>query len=350
MTGLPRTELLPGHPVARARDVDEAHEAVTRTYLPHRLEVLDRAIGLDMRLNAVRVGAVTAGYLRYGSAVRLGTVDAGDYHVNIPVAGRCEQRCGSGEPVFAGPGRAAVFMPGHPADLRWEAACAQLCLMIDRHELELELRRQLGRPLGERLRFTTTMDLGTPAARSWLEVLALLEREADRPGGITHHPAAATHLQSLVITGLLLAQPNNYSDHLHAPAALAPPRALRRAVELIEDDPGRPWTSGTLAREAAVSVRSLQEGFQRWFGLPPMAYLRDVRLTRVQGELAAADPAGTTIAAVAARWGFLHAGRFATAYRRKFGVLPSETLHGRHAAASGHRARRWPDAACRVRV
>ncbi|VVJ21993.1 Uncharacterised protein [Amycolatopsis camponoti] len=332
MTGLPQTELLPAHPVARANDVDEAHEAVTRTYLPHRLEVLDRGTDLDMRLNAVRMGAVTAGYLRYGSAVRLGTVDAGGYHVNIPVTGRCEQRCGASEPVFAGPGRAAVFMPGHPADLRWGAGCAQLCLMIERHELELELERQLGRPLGERPRFTTTMDLDTPAARSWLEVLALLEREADRPGGITHHPAAAAHLQSLVIAGLLLAQPSNYSDHLHAPAAPAPPRALRRAVELIEDEPGLPWTSSTLAREVSISVRALQEGFQRWFGLPPMAYLRDVRLTRVHDELAVADPDGTTIAGVAARWGFLHAGRFSTAYRRKFGGLPSETLHGRHPA------------------
>ncbi|WP_290055617.1 AraC family transcriptional regulator [Amycolatopsis solani] len=332
MTGLPQTELLSGHPVARARDVDEAHEAVTRTYLPHRLELLDRGSGFDMRLNAVRVGAVTAGYLCYGSAVRLGTADAGNYHVNIPVTGRCEQRCGSAEPVFAAPGRAAVFMPGYPADLRWGAGCAQLCLMIDRRDLELELERQLGRPLGERLRFTTTMDLDTPAARSWLDVLALLERDAGRPGGITHHPAAAAHLQNLVIAGLLLAQPNNYSDLLHAPAAPAPPRALRRAVELIEDDPGRPWTSSTLAREVSVSVRALQEGFQRWFGLPPMAYLRDVRLTRVHGELAVSDPAATTIAAVAARWGFLHAGRFSTAYRRKFGTLPSDTLHGRRPA------------------
>jgi hypothetical protein len=193
VTGLPQTELLRGHPVVRAMDVDEAHEAVTRTYLPHRLEVLDREIDLDVRLNAVRVGAVTAGYLRYGSAVRLGTVDAGNYHVNIPVAGRCEQRCGSWEPVFAGPGRAAVFMPGYPADLRWGAACAQLCLMIDRHELELELQRQMGRPLGERLRFTTAMDLGTPAARSWLEVIALLERE--EPGDRRSAAGPAEQLQ-----------------------------------------------------------------------------------------------------------------------------------------------------------
>jgi AraC-like DNA-binding protein len=334
VVGLPQTELLPEHRVARAHDADEAHEAVTRTYLPHRLEVLERENDLDMRLNAIRVGAVTAGYLRYGGAVRLGTADADNYHVNLPVSGRCEQRCGSFEPVHTGPGRAAVFMPGHPADLRWGAGCAQLCLMIDRQELELELERQIGRPPGQRLVFATAMDLDTPAARSWLEVLALLEREAGRPGGIAYHPASAIHLQSLVIAGLLLAQPSNHSDRLHASQAPAPPRALRRAVELIEDEPGRAWTSGTLAREVSLSVRALQEGFQRWFGVPPMAYLREVRLNRVHDELVVADPGVTTIGAVAARWGFLHAGRFSAAYRRKFGCLPSETWPGRERLAN----------------
>ena len=45
-------------------------------------------------------------------------------------------------------------------------------------------------------------------------------------------------------------------------------------------------------------------------------------------ELLRADPAGgATVAAVAARWGFGHPGRFATAYRARFGEPPGTTLH-----------------------
>jgi AraC-like DNA-binding protein len=321
-------ELLSGYPVARAADVDEAHEAVTRTFLPHRLDVLEHDVRLDMRLNAVRVGAVTLGYLRYGGAVRLITADASNYHINVPVAGVSEQRCGSFEPVLTEPDRAAVFMPGYPADLRWRPDCAQLCLMIDKADLELALERQIGRPLGKPIRFTTAMDLRTPSAQSWLAVLKLVESETGRPGGLAHHPLAATHLQNLVIAGLLLAQPHNYSDLLVASARPAAPRAVRRAIDLIEGEPARPWSSATLAQEVSVSVRALQEGFHRSFDLPPMAYLREVRLNRVHDELASAGPDTVTITAVAARWGFLHAGRFATAYRRKFGCLPSDTLRG----------------------
>lgn len=49
--------------------------------------------------------------------------------------------------------------------------------------------------------------------------------------------------------------------------------------------PERPWSAGTLAREALVAVRSLQEGFPRDVGIPPMTYLRHVRLRRAHEEL-----------------------------------------------------------------
>ncbi len=59
-----------------------------------------------------------------------------------------------------------------------------------------------------------------------------------------------------------------------------------------------------------------------------MKYLREVRLLRVHDELRAAAPDAVTVSAVASRWGLSHAGRFTTAYKRKFGCSPSETLRG----------------------
>jgi hypothetical protein len=60
---------------------------VTRVYLPHRLELLERTSLLEMRLNAVRLDTVTAGYLRYSSDMHMVTAEATHYHVNIPLAG-----------------------------------------------------------------------------------------------------------------------------------------------------------------------------------------------------------------------------------------------------------------------
>jgi transcriptional regulator GlxA family with amidase domain len=57
-----------------------------------------------------------------------------------------------------------------------------------------------------------------------------------------------------------------------------------------------------------------------------MAYLQSVRLDRAHETLRDEDPARVTVAAVAHRTGFAHLGRFATAYRVRYGVSPSETL------------------------
>jgi transcriptional regulator GlxA family with amidase domain len=60
-----------------------------------------------------------------------------------------------------------------------------------------------------------------------------------------------------------------------------------------------------------------------------MTYLQHVRLVRAHETLRRADPQRVTVASVAHRWGFAHLGRFASAYRSRFGTSPSETLRGR---------------------
>jgi AraC-like DNA-binding protein len=214
-------------------------------------------------------------------------------------------------------------MPGAPADIRWGAGSVQLCLMLARRTVERELEKLLGHALSCPLEFAVAMDLTTPGPASWRTALDLLEREADRPNGMLQFPVAAASLESTIIDGLLLAHVHNYSEELLGRSAMPRPRAVRLAVELLEERPEHPWTVAELAADVAVSARTLQEGFARAVGTPPMAYLRDIRLDRIRAELLAAELGTLSVGAVAARWGFLHAGRFAAAYKRRFGVSPS---------------------------
>jgi AraC-like DNA-binding protein len=325
VVGSSHRERLRNHRVICARTASEAEEAVTRLYVPHRLEPSTASSALELQLNAAQLGTITAGYLRYSADVRLLVPETTDFHVDIPLVGHMEARCGSGEPVLATPRRAAVFMPARPADLQWQARCAQLCLMLDRAALQHELEQFLGQPVNV-LEFDTVMDLTTPEAQSWLRVVDLLEHEVDRPDGLIQHPLLAARVQNLVMDGLLFAHRHNYSGLLHSPDRPPAPRAVRRVVALIQDRPDDAWSSGQLAQTAGVSVRSLQEGFQRGYGMSPMAYLRAVRLERAHEELSASSPDEVTVSGVAARWGFPHASRFAVAYKRRYHCSPSETL------------------------
>jgi AraC-like DNA-binding protein len=98
-------------------------------------------------------------------------------------------------------------------------------------------------------------------------------------------------------------------------------------MDIIEAGPHLPLTTSALAKQCHVSVRTLQEGFQRHLGMSPMAYLRVVRLRRAHRDLRSADPAHTTVARIAHRWGFTHLGRFAAAHQRMYGQTPLQALH-----------------------
>jgi AraC-like DNA-binding protein len=113
-------------------------------------------------------------------------------------------------------------------------------------------------------------------------------------------------------------QPSGYGDRRTA--------RLRAAVDFLHEHAAEPLTVSDVARASSISVRALQESFQRNLGRTPMNHLRDVRLRHARAELAAAEPGSTTVGEVAVRWGFSHMGRFSNEYARRFGEYPRETL------------------------
>jgi transcriptional regulator GlxA family with amidase domain len=103
-------------------------------------------------------------------------------------------------------------------------------------------------------------------------------------------------------------------------------RLVRSAIAVMEADPSATFRVADLARMANVSVRTLQARFRQHTGTSPMGYLRQVRLERAHEDLLATDPPHATVARIAHRFGFSHLGRFAAAYRARYGLSPSTTL------------------------
>lgn len=312
--------------IARATDPAEAEALLADVYLLHRLQLVPGET-VDMKLTSVRFGTLTVGRLGYGRGVRMTTGEARQFHFNLPLAGHAVSTSGPRNSLVTGPGQGTAFPPGSPAQIEWSNDCVQMCLMVPRATLESELDQLLAGSATRPLVFGSAMDLDAPVGRSLGDCLHLVDRELDRPEGLAAHPLAGRYMERMLLDALLLSQPHNYHDQLNAPARSAPSRPIARAVRILQDRAGEPWSTSTLALEVHLSVRAVQEGFQRHVGKPPMAYLREVRLRRVHEELGRADPGSTTVTAVAMRWGFVHMSRFATAYRAAFGESPSQTLH-----------------------
>lgn len=211
--------------------------------------------------------------------------------------------------------------------MRLAPDCATVAIRIDADHLQRHLQSLIGRPLHGPVIFDHKMDLRTNRSQSWRAALDLLHAETQRPGGLLEHPLVSAQIESVILTGLLLAQDHNFTPALHAEQRPAAPRSVKRVLERIEANPEFPLTIKELADDAGVSVRALQKSFHDLMGCSPMAYLREIRLNRARKELANADPAaGASVTEIALDWGFTHLGRFSVEYRRRFGESPSQTL------------------------
>lgn len=114
-------------------------------------------------------------------------------------------------------------------------------------------------------------------------------------------------------------------DRQPAPAGALQPRAVRRAMDAMHANVGHRWTIAELAAVAGTSGRTLQRQFLTFLGKTPREMLREIGFKRARRELLQ-GAAGLKVMDVAMRCGFPHFGRFAVAYRRRYGETPSQTL------------------------
>ncbi|WP_420036602.1 AraC family transcriptional regulator [Streptomyces sp. cg28] len=311
----------------RTEDVDRAMEAIKTAFYSNRLDVLSRPERFGASFDVLELGGITVGDLTCGADVRVRCGELGSYHVNIPVGAALSWHQASGPGQLTVPGTAAVFQPvGTTSVDQWTGEGRIVALKIERPLLERRVEELTGRPLRGPLVLEPGMDLTRGRGRAWARLIGTLVDDLDEDVHLLQHPLVAAPLRDAVVNGLLLSADHPWRDALERPAGGLRPAPVKRAMDAMRERPEHPFTTAELAREARVGVRWLQEAFARYVGMPPMAYLRSVRLERAHADLLAADPRSVSVSAVAHRWGFGHLGRFAEQYRAKYGQVPSSTL------------------------
>lgn len=315
---------------SQTSDSEEANRLIRGSYGPSRLRLGKAGSSLDFRLWWSEQKSSRIGYTRYGTDVQIDAPPLESWYAAcFPTRGRVEVSSGR-DSLRLGPTRGAVLRPFEPLCFKiLSDDCTMLSVQVSRGQLEDELAAMLGRPAREPIRFALDFDLRRGIFASAMQFLHdAIAARGDMPEAppSAEPPAMMDRLDRLLLSGLLLAQPHNYADALRAPARPAPPPQIARVIEHIEADPAAIATAGDLARAACLSLRALEEGFRRTLGVSPMRYLRDVRLARARALLAAGDPQATSVTQIAYGCGFVHLGRFAADYRRKYGVPPSQTL------------------------
>jgi AraC-like DNA-binding protein len=325
-TGSPGVDT-PALAALHTTDLDEAR-AFCRSLFYGALHVtpVGDASGFRFDGDVARIGPITVGEISYGSDVhvRIGDLESA-YHVLAPLTGSLESRH-RGTYVIADPTRAAVYRPIGDIDLYWGGGCRLLSVKVERAALERELDAALDRQVVTPLPLGASFDLVGGPGRTWAALVRLLHAELRRTDGLGREPRMAARWRDLVISGLALTVEHPYGDEPAGLQGPRRPRPVKRTLDIMHAEPWRAFSVGELAEIAGVGVRVLQESFRQHVGMSPMAYLRRLRLDGVHAELTRADPWRVSVSEVAYRWGFTHLGRFAGAYRARYGVSPSQTL------------------------
>lgn len=302
---------------AAGGDPEEARHRLSKLYNGDEWRAETTASAFSYRYAAIGDAAMTLRTSRMSGRLSGGAGVSDDIVVQWIVGGRASVQVDR-TVIAMEPGRPVLFPVGRPFSFDY--------LDFDQRLVHLD-RAVVDRVAAEQgllgpLRFDPAARSTDASVQRWRRAVAasaqaLREERVD--------PLLWDELTRAAATALLDLQPPRATP---APPELLVPRnaRLRTAVEFVHAHASQPIGPSEVAEVAGLSVRGLQSAFQRVLGMRPIAYLRLVRLDNAHSELLLADPHDTTVAAVARRWGFGHAGRFSAAYVERFGEPPSRTL------------------------
>lgn len=325
----------PGPDAARVQDFHDpvaAGDVLGRALAVGRL-VLDEPEGFTCRVVTGRCGELTAVTTRLGADGRTELTGAGDSLVTSLVLAGAATVAAAGRPprpLRAGGVWRLEETPGQRGTFDAGSAFADLVLPLRTvaDAAAADPARDVaedadGHPV---VRFATSRPLDDEAERYWAALTRTAVQQVCGPAGPPASLLLREHLVRTLATAALGVFPSVVVEQPRGPGFTGP-ATVRRALEHLHARAGEPLTVTDLAAAAGTGVRALQEAFVRHVGTTPTAHLREVRLERAHRDLVAGDAgAGDSVAAVAERWGFAHHGRFAAAYRARYGVAPSTTL------------------------
>jgi AraC-like DNA-binding protein len=296
---------------------------------PHVLQVsAPRRLRFHHSANVLKSLSTTLGRMEYGTDVIIGVEDAenlNSYSMSLPIAGH-QELVKDGRRLASDQDRGVIVSPHETQELCMEGDCSKISVLITRVAMRQTLEGMLQRSLEVPLKFEPVMDAVNGSTASWWRLVRYYIDELERSHQLYDQVTFARDIESALIKGLILAQPNNYSEELRSHFGTRLPGYVMRAKDFIHANAREEMHLEDIERASGVSRFKLFEGFRRSLGMSPMAYLKKYRLGAARQEILA-DASVHNISTVAMGWGFTHLGRFASEYRKLFNETPSATLH-----------------------
>ncbi len=310
--------------IFKSEHVEEIRAHIASVLCPHDFMLQKPILKLNTDYHHATFSGISLSYLRYGGTVTVLLKELGDFFLlEVPLSGKSNIRYGNSE-ITESEGRGCILSPDRSLRIQWSSDCSKLLIKINRELLEQHLSNLIDRPLTTPLMFEPEADFLSAEGQSLRRVVDYIYLDADLD--VSERTSIMQRsLEECLLTRILWALPNNYSEALKRGVSPAAPYYVRRAEDMMRAHAHESLTVLDIARSVGVSIRTLQAGFKYFRNQTPTAYLRDYRLDCVKSELKGTEHE-IKVSTVAWRWGFNNMSRFAALYYERFGEKPSDTL------------------------
>lgn len=317
--------------IAHSRRVFEAQALLRQHFSPHVLRVLGSPSEFRAELHWADFGEMGVSTLSYNAAVELEVYTAVD-QLLVTTQLRGEESVSSrGNHRTGGFGFVVLDSTPGPVTKCFSADSCRLNLRLKRSALD-RLWHQVVHPHEPApVAFEPFLDDG--AQQRWQSYMQLLLGYLQAPprGGVSPH--TMKRLEEAIMLFLLLEHRHDATDRLTTPPALGDKR-LQKAEEYVRGHLREPLILSDIAQAAGASIRALTAAFRLRHGTSPMKFVEQLRLEAAHAALTRGE--GASVTDVATEFCFSNLGRFAAAYRARFGASPSEVKRtSKRTASSG---------------
>ncbi|MBS1877976.1 MAG: helix-turn-helix transcriptional regulator [Actinobacteria bacterium] len=310
-----RRAYLASHPLVLTRSDEVLHDAVANYGVGHDLIPRGQRL-LKGVANGTTIGSTAVIFIRHGAPVDVEAYATGSRIVISASLAPVEVRIGADSALESS---WFALSNGRETVIR-EPRAGSFILAFDRDLIDHTITRLTGA-------MHAPVEFGprwTRAALGRGMISATLRHvESTLAANPVPPPLAARMLESMLVDALLLAMPHSHSSLFLAQREAGSGHA-ERAKAWLEEHLGEPVSIADLSVAVNLSTRQLQAVVRDRFGYGPVRLLRELRLERAHTLLRSG--AATSVSEAALESGFTHLGRFAAAYRERYGVLPSTEL------------------------
>jgi AraC-like DNA-binding protein len=311
----------------KTTDPEHAHEFVRQNYTEHSMRPPVKSEEFVFAHTTTSSQSFSVGWVHYGIVAKV-RADSyrGKLHIAQLLSGRFQFDVGR-ESIRATRAQPVLAPPLRSVQIEWDIPEVGMVTLDAAMVADYAAGVAGIHPAG--LVFTGMEPVSALMARHWRSVVRHVAHDVLPNAEAMASPLIRGQTQRLLAASVLATFPNTALEALtDSPAGMVEPAAVRRAIAFIDTHAGEDIGISEISRATRIGPRALQRAFRQYRDTTPMEYLRRVRLNHAHRELLAADPSqGDTVNAIAAQWGFAHAGRFSAVYHAVYGYFPSHTLH-----------------------